>query len=145
MQYINTNSYIAKFKTTNVPSSLIYMGKHVYLEPFVQRVRRCQFCQRFSHLAKMCRTSSNLLPTCVRCGSNKPDHDAIICKSSDPKCINCVRSKFSNIDISHEASSSDCPVYLRQRNIKRLAAFHDLSPLEAKRLLDKGVTNVAGG
>lgn len=37
VKYVDSNVYIAHFRTNTVPPSLIYMGKRIVLEPFIQR------------------------------------------------------------------------------------------------------------
>lgn len=56
--YIDTDLYIAKFKTIYIPTSLIFMSKRVFLDPLIARVRRCNACQRFGHLAQYCRSGT---------------------------------------------------------------------------------------
>ncbi|XP_029669929.1 uncharacterized protein LOC115239511 isoform X1 [Formica exsecta] len=55
-KFVDSDSYIIRFRTTTVPPSVIYMGKRLHLIPFIEKVRRCQRCQRFGHVAKICRT-----------------------------------------------------------------------------------------
>lgn len=46
--------------------------------------------------------------------------------------------------VEHEASSSSCPIFIRQKKINRLVAYHDISPSDAGALLDRD-DNPPGG
>lgn len=119
------------------------MGKRLFLEPFVQRVRRCQRCQRFGHLSKFCKTPDTNA-CCVRCGETlSSSHDDTKCKSDNLNCINCKRHKLSNRN--HEASSATCPIFIRQQKIKKIAAYHNVFPAEAEDLLSRKGDNPSGG
>lgn len=101
-KYIDSNSYIVRFKSCfSPPSFVIYMGKRLVLEPFKRL--ECQKCQRFGYISRICRSSdSNFV--CVRCGKNLYTHDAEKCIIDKPSCINCKRNKL--LDLEHEASST---------------------------------------
>lgn len=64
------------------------------------RPMRCFKCQRFGHVASVCRSAKR----CVRCGSDDPSHPSEC--NEPPHCCNC--------EGSHAASSSECSTF-RQR------------------------------
>lgn len=109
------------------------MSKRVYLDPLVPKVRRCNICQRFGHLAQFCR--SGLRPDksiCARCGEK--GHFQSSCSGS-PKCINCIRSRCGSID--HEASSFTCPTFLREKGLKIIMARYNVLRSEAEDIYDE--------
>lgn len=97
-KYVDSESYIVRFRASIVPPSVIYMGKRLVLRPYIQRVRRCDRCHRYGHIAKICRTTdSNAI--CVRCGKYSSTHngdDKSKCTSDKPSCINCIRHKLKD-------------------------------------------------
>lgn len=122
----DTNLYIASFHNSVVPTSAILLGKSIFFTPFIQRVRRCANCQRFGHTAGLCKGASKkcYCESCGDLGHNKSD-----CTTAVVKCINCIRAKLT--DINHKASDSGCPIFLRQKEIKKIMAALSLSPGEA--------------
>ena len=70
-------------------------------------VKRCAICQEFGHFFAQCKSKDE--PRCAFCGK---DHETKDCSKNCAKsCINCVRA---NHDITnHEASSQQCPEYLK--------------------------------
>lgn len=135
ISYIDSDSYLIRFRSSQAPHSVIYMGKRLTFELFVQRVRRWQRCQRFGYISKICRTPADKA-ICYRCGKSCTTHKEGICPTDSPSCINCKRHKF--VDTNHEASSNFCPVFKRQKQIKNIMAFHNISQVEAEALLGAG-------
>lgn len=74
------------------------MSKCLVLELFIQRARRCQKCQRFGHISRICCfPDSNFV--CVRCEKNLFTH-AEKCIIDKPNCINCKRNKLLALEAS---------------------------------------------
>lgn len=139
-KYIDSDSYIIRFRITTVPPSVIYMGKRLHLVPFVEKVRRCQKCQRFGHVARICRTSDKNA-VCQRCGKLVSSHSCNnnvneACTAEKPSCINCVRHKLPDSAAEHEASSNSCPIFQKQRKLKKIMAYHNVSYSEASSMLE---------
>ncbi|XP_020293096.1 uncharacterized protein LOC109859346 [Pseudomyrmex gracilis] len=101
------------------------MSKRVFLDPLVPRVRRCNACQRFGHLAQYCR--SGTAPhriICERCGEK--GHAKSVC-TGPARCINCIRAQLDRVD--HEASAGTCPSFLKEKGIRMIMArFNVLRP-----------------
>jgi hypothetical protein len=80
-------------------------------------VRRCFNCQLFNHIGKDCQKD----PVCLFCAKN---HKVQHCRSKESavKCINCVRANEKlqlNLNVKHPASSLECPVFLRNVEMKK--------------------------
>lgn len=133
IEFTYTDNYVVRFRSAVIPPSVIYMGKRLALEPFIQSVKRCQKCQRFGHVSKICRSAEGS-DICARCGMKSSSHQAGICTASAPSCINCKRANL--VDLEHEASSPSCPIFIKQKSIKKTMATHDISHAEAMRLID---------
>ncbi|KYN19123.1 hypothetical protein ALC57_08549 [Trachymyrmex cornetzi] len=123
-------------KTDFVPSTTVNLkfagqslSKHVTLyydlhavSPFIFRIKTCFNCYRIGHISKYCKRN----PRCRLCGQ-PPHGEETICERQDlsPKYINC------NGD--HLSTSSNCPLFIRQKNIQSLAAVENISLNEARK------------
>lgn len=74
------------------------------------RVIRCYKCQKYGHLQDTCRSEKEI---CGRCGMNHDTRDCCNLELS-PRCTNCLAQKLK--DTAHEASSKNCPIYVRKIN-----------------------------
>lgn len=128
---VDTNLFIATFHNTVVPTCAILLGKTIFFNPFIQRVRRCSKCQRFGHTGSLCKSSGGgcYCESCGELGHNNTD-----CSNRSIRCINCIRAKTP--DVNHRASDPRCPIFLRQKEIKKIMATIGLSPGEATDFLD---------
>lgn len=139
VKYIDSDSYLIRFRATQVPPSVIYMGKRLALIPYVQKVIRCLKCQRFGHLTKICRTP-DAKAVCKRCGELSNTHKNGICQADSPSCINCRRNKLN--DLGHEASDNSCPIFIKQKQIKKTMAYYNISQAEAETLINASPSEV---
>lgn len=76
------------------------------------QVTRCYKCCGFNHKIAECKAE---VVTCPICSGN---HLVKECKSRTEKCANCEKLRIErklNIDVNHSAWSSECPVYINQR------------------------------
>ena len=78
---------------------IVYMIRAT--RPYVEKVRRCDKCQRIGHLGKHCRGK----PRCGKCGASHPTE---ACKSVTVKCANCGGG--------HMAGSGLCPKLQSAKN-----------------------------
>lgn len=132
--FVSTNQYIFRFRTSCVPSSYLYYNKRLLLTPYIYKVKKCEFCQRFGHTKVACKQAHDEgKRVCEKCG--KVGHGK---SSTNPgeECINCIRTKYGSL--SHQASAVVCPAFKRQREINRLMAYRDLLYKDAFRLYDGG-------
>lgn len=83
---------------------------HLRVEPLVAGPRRCFNCQRFGHIAKVCRSQKR----CSTCGSSDTNH-AQPCQAA-AKCCNC--------NGNHESRDKECPSFKAQIDIIRSAAYN---------------------
>lgn len=76
------------------------------------QVIRCYKCCGFNHKIADCKAKEE---TCPICSGNHPVKE---CTSHKEKCANCEKLRIERkliIDVDHSAWSSECPVYMRQR------------------------------
>ncbi|GBN98258.1 hypothetical protein AVEN_43837-1 [Araneus ventricosus] len=74
-------------------------------------VKRCQFCQAFSHTRQNCKYT---VPNCGICADR---HSTSYCRSNFQLCINCEesnRNSGTNHNIRHRATDLSCPCYKKE-------------------------------
>lgn len=125
-----SNKYKLYFKSRDIPHKVSLHFKIFTLEPFIQKVKRCNICQRFGHVAIHCRNKNK--PVCAKCA--KTGHREANCNQTDlMRCVNCIRNKLD--DYFHKCSDFRCPVYKWEKNAKILMARTGKSVAECKKLL----------
>lgn len=76
-------------------------------------VLRCYKCWGYYHFAKDCNVG-------IKCRKCAGDHKEENCKSTDSRCVNCVRMKevyrVDDIQTDHYANDANCECYKRMRN-----------------------------
>ena len=128
----DTDLFKFRCRTTEVPDKAVFWGVIVEINPFIDKPRRCNHCQRFGHIEKFCKNKSKE-KICGRCSQLGHDHKT--CKEKTAKCINCVRNNIK--EDYHEVFSKDCPVFMLQKEIKTVMAYHNVSQKEATEILEK--------
>ena len=114
-----TNTYLLKFDTPRVPEH-IYIGPYrVRVDLFVPNPTRCFNCQSFGHGKATCREPER----CVKC--SRFGHSSFQCEN-DAHCSNC--------DGDHMASSKDCPLFKKEKEIQKIKSENNISYGEARRL-----------
>lgn len=82
---------------------------------------RCYNCSGFQHRSVECKR----IKACPKCSGS---HDVKDCQSEKSECTNCkfaVETYKLNLDIRHEAWSSECPTFLRRLNVQRSKTAYD--------------------
>lgn len=135
MELVPVRAFKGFFKCAVVPEVMMVYTAEVKAVPFIDRVKRCSVCLRYGHLARFCKDTHVYCGFCAERG-----HDEKCCrvKKDDPgaaKCINCCREERP--DVKHSALSKNCPVFLLQKRIKVVMAFHNKNPREALEMLEK--------
>ncbi|XP_063241205.1 uncharacterized protein LOC134541594 [Bacillus rossius redtenbacheri] len=101
----------------------ISIFKEIYkVTPKVQSVTMCYQCHRFGHTAKNCRSTTPRCATCLLV------HGQACPTVGTPQCVNC-RGPHSALN------KKLCPMWEREREIKRLMAYHNLSYADATKKL----------
>ncbi|XP_056009963.1 uncharacterized protein LOC130051670 [Ostrea edulis] len=91
------------------------------IEMFVPNPLRCFKCQRFGHGQTNCKCSE----ACFRCGEE--GHDGKGCPK-EHKCKNCKGD--------HMASSKQCPIWIKEKEIQKIKAEKRITYHEAKKLVN---------
>lgn len=110
---VNGRTYNKIMNSKNASISFMWQKCKVYDAVYVKRCFKC--CEFSNHDAKDC--SKDLV--CFKCAGN---HKSEECTEEVEKCINCVRYNERlrlNLDINHNAMSSECPVFKRIINNRK--------------------------
>ena len=111
---------ILTFNLLRLPNSIQAAWLNLKVRPYVPRVRRCFFCQKFGHVRKYCRRAiRGQKPICKNCGDE--EHRAF---SKPPHCVSC--------NGYHDVSSNRCTKYLFEKEILTLKVKERMSYKEAK-------------
>ncbi|EFN62124.1 hypothetical protein EAG_03786, partial [Camponotus floridanus] len=103
--------------------------KHIYMfhvsypvSPYVARASRCNNCFRFGHIKINCKSQ----PRCKHCAEKGHIFSEEDClqKRQLPKCVNCLGE--------HRADSLSCPEFILQQEIRKYAAYRNISLIDAK-------------
>lgn len=109
------------FEGSQVPAAVRLWGVRLACEPFMPPLIQCYRCLRYNHTTNQCKGKR----VCKTCGSKDEPHECSLTES----CINCKGA--------HKADSVECPEKKRQKTIKEMMAFQNLSFMEAMAMLPR--------
>ncbi|XP_029162203.1 uncharacterized protein LOC114933798 isoform X2 [Nylanderia fulva] len=120
-EVVNTNNFIITMKGNKIKDSLtIFNNLHISLRirPYVEPVVQCFKCFIFGHIKTHCKREVR----CIICGENAHGE----CNRLTT-CRNCGGD--------HRSTARNCPVFLRNKEIKVIMAYNNISFTEAERLI----------
>ena len=100
---IKTGTYILTFSRPTPPRKLRVGYLSVEVDLFIPNPLHCFQCQKFGHGRDSCKGKA----ICFRCGQDGHDN----CQNP-AKCINCKGD--------HPATSKDCPVWKKEKEVQRV-------------------------
>lgn len=119
---LNTQTIIINFRGQNLPDFVSIYGARCRVNPYVYRVLQCENCYMFGHSSRQCRTKFR----CTICGDK---HDTKTCTNT----IQSVNKQFCiNCSGDHPVTDKMCPHYLKQVQIKKYMAKHNVGYKVAK-------------
>ena len=118
---IQTNTYILTFEKPAPPSEMKIGYLKVDVSLYIPNPLRCFKCQRYGHGSSTCTRES----VCPRCGSTGHDQN---CQAL-PNCLNCGGD--------HMATSKDCPVWKREKEIQKVKTQNRITYPEARKLVEQ--------
>lgn len=126
IKYIPSSTICVKFAGQLLPKHIFIFKTRHEVFPFVPKTKVCFKCYRVGHISSSCRGSER----CLRCGQSKHSEDkACPAEDNPPQCINCQGN--------HLATSSNCPIVIRNGAIASLAATHNISIFEARKMINQ--------
>lgn len=104
------------FNGCEFPRWVYLWGVRLPCEPFIPPLIQCFLCQRYNHTASQCKGKK----VCRICGNKDSEHE---CANAEICCNNCKGD--------HRADSQECPEKKRQKAIKEVMGFQNITYMEA--------------
>ncbi|KYN27678.1 hypothetical protein ALC57_02215 [Trachymyrmex cornetzi] len=123
--YTPSRTLCIKFAGQSLPKEIVLFNALYPVEPYIPKVRICYVCYRVGHIGKDCK---NTKPRCLYCGL---EHGStVVCANKDlpHTCINC--------EGEHLATSFDCPVIRKYKEVLNLAAYENIPQVEARKIIN---------
>jgi len=114
-----TITFILTFNTDTAPARINVGYIRVKVDQYIPNPLRCFKCQKFGHSSRLCRNEA----VCHRCGGKHTDENC----SNAAKCINCSGP--------HGASSRECPVWLREKEVQRVKVVKNIPFPQARQIV----------
>ena len=109
---IETNTFILTFDCPTPPKYIKAGYLNIEVRLYIPNPLRCFKCQKYGHGQGSCRGSQ----VCIRC--NQGGHDGTTCQNPH-FCANCKGA--------HMASSKDCPMWSREKEVQRIKTERNVS------------------
>ena len=100
---IETESVLVQVSSKELPAELYFGFMRYRVREFIYKPVRCYKCQKFGHIAKLCKGTKR----CAKCGG---EHDYGECDEVRPKCCNCGGG--------HSAAYWGCELMTRETEIQ---------------------------
>lgn len=117
-----TNTFVLTFNTPSRPEHLKIFFEKIPVTPYIPNPLRCFQCQKFGHHENNCKNH----PVCAKCSEKTPHHEDLC--TGQVKCANCSEA--------HRASSNQCSVWKREKEITRVRFTNNVSYHEARRIVE---------
>ncbi|XP_071582274.1 uncharacterized protein [Temnothorax nylanderi] len=116
-----TNNIIITVKGNKLPEKFtIFEGfGNLRVRPYVESVSQCFRCFKYGHFQNNCKSND----LCGRCGNTAHGPCGF-----EFKCVNCGGR--------HRATDKKCPVYIKNKEIKKVMAYHSASYTEAMKIIN---------
>ena len=124
-------SMIVTFEGNVLPNEVIINSVVFPVELFFGKVIQCYNCLKYGHVSNQCRSTN--IPLCINCGKSKTENHE--CFESDIYCIYCKLS-------DHRSNSKKCPVFEKQKKIKKIMVEHNSTFNEAKEYCENSFANL---
>ncbi|KAK2578542.1 hypothetical protein KPH14_012571 [Odynerus spinipes] len=66
---VNSSSFKLRFDTLDVPDKVVFWGVALNSISFIDKPKRCNYCQRYGHIDKFCKNVCVEKPICGKCGN----------------------------------------------------------------------------
>lgn len=121
---VESTSLLLEFKEQQLPERIMIGYMSFFVREFVPPPIRCFKCQRYGHVAAVCKSSQR----CGKCGG----------KHEYGQCGEGVERKCCNCGGDHTAAYGGCPVRKRAVVVQQVRATKSISYAEAVKEVDKG-------
>lgn len=119
--YPPTGTILYTFSGKDLPREVYIYGLPIQVIPYISPVIFCQNCLLYGHSKNQCKGTTK----CSECG--KKDCNKTECSKYCIHCSSC----------NHNSNNRYCQEYIRQKDIKNLMSFYNLSFFEANAQIPK--------
>lgn len=119
VEYIPTSTIMLTFRGKIMPRFVEILYNDVEIHTYISPVVMCMKCLRFGHTKKQCRSKNE------RCAKCAEQHLTENCDTLEVKCYHC--------NDNHMATDKACKEQQRQKRIKEIMVFENISFFEAKK------------
>lgn len=128
ISFLPTGTICVIFSGRTIPKEIKIFGLPMKVIPFIEPVVQCQNCFIYGHSTSQCRSKSK----CFKCSKiHEPD------VSCNTLCMFCKSSE-------HQSKDPACPERMRQKEIKQIMSFQNISYFEAGQKVPRNSTNKPG-
>ena len=120
-----------KFNTIHTPDKIFCCSDAYTVTSYTPPPTKCSKCKKFGHLARDCRSSW----ICNRCAMTHDRHHNCEQTHPTPSCIYCGPG--------HSSNDSQCPRYLKEKEIVEISHERNLSFLDARQQINSGQRSYA--
>jgi len=117
----STSTFLLTFSTSHIPEYVKVGYQIVSVKQYVPNPPRCFKCFSLTHISTQC----SEIQKCYKCGK---DQHSELCESP----INC-----KNCGGSHFSTSTKCPVFLAEKEVRRISVTEKMSYSQAKKLVSQ--------
>lgn len=128
VEYKPTGTILLTFKGVVLPRYISIYGLEYNVSLYIPPVTQCFNCYLFGHTKQNCKGKAK----CVNCADIKHDN----AESCILKCMYCKEK--------HRATYTKCPEYIRQKNIKYIMAYENLTYFDANKACPKNYAPTEG-
>lgn len=119
------STFMILFAGNLVPQEVVLFNTKRNVAPYINPVVMCHKCLKFGHHQSQCRNSAR----CLHCGDGHEEEDCDKKENHTKSCPNCGGN--------HDAFSKECKEFVRQKQINKAIADHNISFMEANRMFPK--------
>lgn len=116
--YEPTSTVLFTFRGVRLPRYVKFFYLEFPIEIYIPPVTQCYRCLRYGHTRNNCKGKEK----CFNCAD-----EVHLQENEEPTCDSCCFFCKDN----HKSNYKKCPEYIRQKNIKELMAFENLTFFEA--------------
>lgn len=113
---------VVSFLGSELPKEVRIDNVNFPVEPFIHPVVQCFSCLRYGHSSRQCKGKRR----CKLCGDNHEEGGEC---TKEKLCVHCNGT-------NHDSLSRVCPIFKKQKSIKQMMAFKNISFREAEHLIN---------
>ncbi|XP_050311094.1 uncharacterized protein LOC126746775 isoform X2 [Anthonomus grandis grandis] len=123
--YEPTGTVLFTFKGVYLPKSITFYRLERPISIYISPVTQCFRCLRFGHTRNNCKGKER----CFNCAKETNENSEEEHSTCNTQCLYCKDN--------HKSTDKKCPEYMRQKNIKELMAYENITFYDASESIKK--------